>query len=234
MLEIRANYKDLEFNRSYDIKDKEELVCALAEISEAIEEKIFELIIDINKVKAFVNKDKSKNIKEFYLNKEINNIIGKDKKEIYETYLNIKALEKFNLSGKIKTDMLNKKPKYKNANKENRIVFIANFDGWQVVKKLKLEKVKEHEVAYTLASINNTVVNKAFDLLNLKENVKKTRKSYKNLCEKLNDLSYSPKGAAKIKAIYESTGFWVHGNPFMLIKAYPDLKIPKPKGRIKK
>ena len=97
-----------------------------------------------------------------------------------------------------------------------------------------MDESKPHEIAGILASINNTVVNKAFDLLGLKQEMKKTRKSYKNLIEKLKDLEYSPKGAARIKAIYESTGFWVHGNPFMLIKTYPDLKIPKPKGRFKK
>jgi hypothetical protein len=128
----------------------------------------------------------------------------------------------------------------------DQIIFIGRFEKWITIKKLTLEKAQEWEISAVLAGINYTSVNKAFDFSGMERNEalilklsSGKRKSFSTLVlvveQMLSELSGDRmKDAYVICKVLENTGYRPYANPEMLVKAYPGVKPPKPKGRMPK
>jgi len=125
---------------------------------------------------------------------------------------------------------------------EDMIALTANFKGWVAIKKLGLEDVQDYEVSGILSGIENTIVNKAFDLSGCKKDeellskLSGGRKSFSNLINALKGISGSmsgnkPDDAYLVCKAFEASGYRPYASPGMLTNAYPDIKPPKVKGR---
>jgi hypothetical protein len=126
---------------------------------------------------------------------------------------------------------------------DNQIFFVGKFGSWIVIKKLTLDAVKDWEVSGILCSINNTIVNKAFDFSKVERNdtlISKLcsgkRKSYGNLLAVLkqiqNELSGDRlKDAYLVCSVFCTLGYCPYANPEMLTAAHPEIRAPKIKGR---
>ncbi len=121
-------------------------------------------------------------------------------------------------------------------NDVKKVVFIANFSDWKVVKKLHPKPTTpDYEFGAALCSIHNTIGQQL--LKNAKElKIKKSSSlshplmrfiKYKQEIEKSNDIEK----AINLGKMLELCGFPPYPDLEMLIKAYPQLKIPKPRGR---
>jgi hypothetical protein len=128
---------------------------------------------------------------------------------------------------------------------ESQIIFVGNYGGWISIKKLSMDEVQDYEVSAILAGINNTIVHKAFTFSGCNQNdelvgkIAKGRKSFGNLLEALRKLETELTGNAIDDAylvckVFEKQGYKPYASPEMLSKAYPDIKPPKPKGRMPK
>lgn len=131
---------------------------------------------------------------------------------------------------------------------EGQISFIGHYKDWISIKKMSVdEKTQDYEVAGILSSINSTLVNKSFDFMGVDKSVdaiatnatKGKRKSFINLAEALKKVVPSLTGekiqdAYILKLVFENLGFAPYATVDLLMPAYPDLKIPKPKGRFAK
>lgn len=115
---------------------------------------------------------------------------------------------------------------------EDVIAFIGKYKEWVAIKKLGIEKVKDYEVSGILSGIENTIVNKSFELAEM-QNESKTataRKSYTNLAEALKQLPSNANPCTICKTC-EAVGYKPYASPELLTNAYPDIKPPKVKGR---
>ena len=139
------------------------------------------------------------------------------------------------------------------------IDFAANYNGWVVIKKASVrENTKPEEVAFHLASIRQTIDRKAFEILGVDTKTlddyalsvtKEGRKSYQNLAQAIQALGSAEAKAAVEKAcagrtengepaktyllrkVVQNLGFDLDVNQEMLAKVYPNLKLPKQRGR---
>jgi len=140
------------------------------------------------------------------------------------------------------------------------IMFVANAKGWVAIKKMSVDgKTKPEEIAAMLAGITSTIDRKGFEFAGVKTNIidayvdnltKGKRKGYGNLAEILGKLNNSELKAKLIEAtdaekfplaesyflrkLLTNLGYsaWIDGEALMA--AYPDLKIPKPRGNFGK
>jgi len=140
------------------------------------------------------------------------------------------------------------------------ISFAANAKGWISIKKMSIdEKTKPEEIAAILAGITATIDRKGFEFAGVKTDIidayvdnltKGKRKGYGNLAEIFGKLSNSELKAKLIEAtdaekfpvaesyflckLLKNLGYsaWIDGAALMA--AYPDLKIPKPRGNFGK
>lgn len=138
------------------------------------------------------------------------------------------------------------------------IDFAASYRGWVVIKKASVhEDTKPEEIAFQLASIRQTIDRKAFEILGVDTKAlddyalsvtKEGRKNYQSLANAIQALGSSEAKAAAGKAagkaeneepakvyllrrIVQNLGFDLDVNQEMLAKVYPNLKLPKPRGR---
>lgn len=145
--------------------------------------------------------------------------------------------------------------------KMDEISFVAKYKDWIVVKKKSIdEETKNEEIIATLSSISDTTTKKAFDFSGINktaiesyvsEITKGKRKGFGTLAEifsqlKQNEVKERLVGACGeekflpiaeayfLKSILSSLGYFTSINSEILRKIYPELKIPKPRGRMKK
>lgn len=139
------------------------------------------------------------------------------------------------------------------------IEFSAKWKEWVVIKRTTIrEDTKPEEIVFSLASIRQTIDRKSFDLLGIETTgmdeyaTKVTtgmRKNFKDLAQAIQSLSSSEAKeiiekacAAKpelqevartylFRKVIQVLGFDFDVNQEMLSKVYPNLKLPKPRGR---
>lgn len=169
--------------------------------------------------------------------------------QVAEAKLICTLLDKNGIFAKVKSDLLKSTLKPgKQELLEGQISLIARYKDWISIKKMGVEgKTQDYEVAGILSAINTTLVKKAFDFLNPDKSVesiaasitKGKRKSFINLANALKEVSPSLTGdrirdAYLLKCVFENLGFAPYANVEVLSAAYPDLKAPKPRGRVAK
>lgn len=139
------------------------------------------------------------------------------------------------------------------------IEFSAKWKEWVVIKRTTIrEDTRPEEIVFSLASIRQTIDRKAFELLGIDTRALDDyaagtttgkRKSFKDMAEAVQSLSSAEAKdavgkscAAKpeleevartylFRKVIQSLGFDFDVNQEMLSKAYPGLKLPKPRGR---
>lgn len=144
---------------------------------------------------------------------------------------------------------------------EQEISFFAKYKDWVVIKKKQIdEKTEDKEILAILASINSTTARKAYDFAPIDkaaidkyvaELVKGKRKGLNNLAEifgslKQNELKEKLLKACKDETFYPfAETYFINSilkalnySPFIdsevVQEVYPDMKMPKPRGRISK
>jgi len=144
---------------------------------------------------------------------------------------------------------------------EEEIHFFANYKGWQAVKKKTVEQSTEpQEMVAILASIADTTTRKAFDFSGIDMQgidayvatlTKGKRTGYQNLAailtglkpgevkEKLKPFCKEEKvlPIAEVyfmRSLLLALSYTTQINGETLQKIYPELKMPKPRGRFKK
>ncbi len=117
---------------------------------------------------------------------------------------------------------------------EGQIVFVGKYGKWVAIKKLTLEGVKDWEVSGLLSGVVQTAVNKAFEFTGQSGEVAlgKRRKSFGAAADLLEELA--GKDAYTVIKSLENLGYAPYAHPGMLTAAHPDIKPPKPRGRIAK
>lgn len=151
---------------------------------------------------------------------------------------------------------------FSNESEEEEISFIVNYKGWVVVKRMVIDKnTTQQEIAQLLASIRSTIDRKSFDFTGINkepidsfvakitEGKRATFSDLKNVLENLKSSEMNPvldkacgdnpllRDVAKeylFTQILNSLGISAGLSLESLSKAYPELKIPKPRGRFKK
>ncbi len=133
--------------------------------------------------------------------------------------------------------------------KENipgQIAFIGCYRNWMAIKKLSVGDAEDWEVSGILSKIHDTIIAKAFQFTGAKADealVKKfckgKRKSLGNLVSALKELSENLKGseldnAYLVKKVFEGLSYLPCPGVGMLVKAHPELKPKKPRGRMPK
>ena len=144
---------------------------------------------------------------------------------------------------------------------EEEISFFAKYKDWVVIKKKQIEKdTEDKEILAILASINSTTARKAYDFAGIDkaaidkyvaELVKGKRKGWNNLAEvfgsiKQNELKEKLTSLCKDPSLYPFAETYflnsvlksLNYSPFidseLVQEVYPDMKLPKPRGRISK
>ncbi len=141
------------------------------------------------------------------------------------------------------------------------VEFSAKWKDWIAVKKLTIrEDTKPEEVAFSLASIRQSIDRKAFEIFgehidivgldsyaskiasNKKKNFKdmadvilqlsstESKKVVENSCSKNPDLK-DIASTYLFRKVVQALGFDFDVNQEMLAKVYKELKLPKPRGR---
>lgn len=139
----------------------------------------------------------------------------------------------------------------------DEINFLAKYRDWVVIKRMSVdENTKDEEVAVAIASINSTLTRKAFDFCGInrqaideyaKKIAKGRRKAYKNLAEAIASVKQSElkrellnscdekllsiAEAYFLRSLINALGFKVDASLEALSKIYPELRVPKPRGR---
>jgi hypothetical protein len=142
----------------------------------------------------------------------------------------------------------------------DEIAFSAKYKEWISVKKMDIdEKTAAPEVVHMLSNIDDSVSRKAFELSGIDrgkidtyalELIKGKRKGYSNLSEifgsiKQNEVRERLISASSeqllpiaeayfMRSLLKSLGYDLEISGEMLSKIYPELKLPKPKGRFGK
>ncbi|MCK4319647.1 DUF2666 family protein [Candidatus Micrarchaeota archaeon] len=255
-LHFEGKYKDFSFGIHYNLDGvNEEKICyGCAYISENIEEKAFEFGgVDVGKVRKYVEgiKEKSaseflKNVKERELRKVLNGAVGDKKLFIAaESCFFYLLLKKYGLNGKILPSML-KELNGREVNAGERIVLLAKYETWIVIKKMKIEKgVEDWEAGGALSGINNTLVRKGFEFSGIEKEkmenkavklTKGKRKSYALIGELLEQVRGNElERAYFVDSLLGKLKVVPYANLEMLVKRYPELKLkrrgrkPKPK-----
>ncbi len=142
------------------------------------------------------------------------------------------------------------------------VEFSARWRNWVVIKRTTIRQdTKPEEVAFSLASIRQTIDRKAFEILGINTQELDNyaakvctgkRKSFKDMAETVQSLTSSEakglieKSCAEkpelgeiaktylFRKVIQGLGFDFDVNQEMLSKVYPNLKMPKPRGRMPK
>ena len=241
-----GKYKELNYNVRYGLKGagEKEVAGALCEVIKTIGPFAYQFSeIDYKKVEeiaAKAGKDLktiAKYIKENSVRKQLEGTVKEPKLvTASESYFfnrvlanaGIDLLPDVNCSIKPETEKV-----------EGQVVFVGKYEKWMAIKKLALEGAVDWEVSGILSGINQTAVNKAFEFAGETEEIKlpKKRKSFSAAADLLENIEL---GTDKTKNAYivvkslEKLGYAPYANPAMLKPAHPEIKIPKPKGRMPK
>lgn len=259
---LSGKHKDWEVDEHYSLNNasKEEVLHILANLSEKIDsdsyrysgidvEKVDKVALDMHcmsssgfGISGLATPLKGKKSSE--LRKELLEACNGEKKlmVVAESYLMHSLLKKLQVPFKLDPKNFKSNIKPTKENIQGRIVFVGNYKGWMVIKKLKLEKAKDYEVSAILGSINYTIVNKMFELAEVEDEetvtklTKGKRKGLVALAEALGEIEEKDKNklAYLVCKVCEKLGYRPYATPHMLVKAYPDIKPPKSRGRKKK
>lgn len=252
---LSGKYKDLALEDHFilDNAGEEDILYILSYLSEKIDPFAYEFSgIETKKIDAYINSllkgeglasaaNVLSGLKPTELKENLLKAAKNDKKflPIAESYFIHSLLNKAKVLFKFSPKMFKSNLSPKKEPQEERIAFLANYKGWLVVKKLKLEKVQDYEISGILSSINFTIVNKMFDFSKVNDEaavdklVSGKRKSISALAEALKEINESEekKKSYLICKVCEKLGFTPYSSPHMLVNAYPDIKPPKVKGR---
>lgn len=165
----------------------------------------------------------------------------KEHKTIAESYFINRVLTYFGIPFKVLPAHFSnvKMPKEVHDIKiDDQIVFILHYNKMIAVKKLTVPKAERWEISAILASINFTAVNNTFKLLSKREpKVKKYRHSLTYVAEVIKEsfnIQDNVEKALFISRSLEQMNYSPYLQPMVLVKAYPDVKPPKPRGRLPK
>ncbi len=228
-----ADYKGMKAGERYDLSKagESDVAALLVKISDYIEPFAFEFLgIKYGEMEkeveggieraggpsAFLKSNK----------KRFEEIVGAYKKELRplaeSAFLNI-LLKK---SGKTFKPRLTTRLAPERIDEEEGVVFIAKYRDWIAIKKTSPKK--EHEVGALLGSIDNTLIRKSWDFAGERLKEGKKRKSYSALVE-----AVEKEGKGLLEELV-AVGYPPYPDLNAIIKAYPDVKIPKPRGRLPK
>ena len=241
---ITGKYKGLNLGMKIDLSGQDEkyVAGALAYVSEQIEQKSYEFVLDCKKIDAFAQCGKGLSGVIAFLEA---NPQGKIKDALAPSIAKpqlMSAAESYFVGALLRKAGVQYKvaPIAAKPAKEDPtdfIGFMGKYKTWVAVKKLGLEKVQDYEVSGILSGINNTIVNKAFDFSGIEKNdavvekaVAGKRKSYLNLAAALKALG-SAANPYTIAKVCEKLALKPYSSPEMLTAAHPDIKPPKVKGR---
>jgi len=165
-----------------------------------------------------------------------------------QSYFYFLLLKKYSLPPFPMQEMFQGKLHMETTHPVARVALLAKFKSWIAIKKMGIVPgVQDYEVSATLCAINETLVKKAFDfskidLVALDTHAKKLaagkRKSFQNVSEAV--ASLPEKGRKPIEnayllfAVLREMNVSHYSQREMLMKAHPDVKIPKPRGRVAK
>ncbi len=125
------------------------------------------------------------------------------------------------------SDFFNKVEEPSKSGMHDAIVFISRCPGWLVVKKRMYKQgVGVEEMGGTMCSILSSIFTKMVDV-----SAKPGRKSIKALCK---TLEKKPEDLRAFLSSLYAVGYQPNPDLMKLMKVYPHLKIPKPRGRLKK
>jgi hypothetical protein len=245
-------YKDFSLGVSFDVagRSEDDVARALGYISQKIEPYAFRFSgIDMQEMESIVSKASGKGIASVYgflenhPPKALKSMLEKTVPEpalvsAAESCLFNLLLTKAGVRFKVTADEPPFPPKDEKPG--DVIAFIGKYKTWMAVKKLGLEKAQEYEVAAILASINHTIVNKAFGFSLMKREdaliasiAGGKRRSLGNVGMALRELETKLQGEdpyAVCKTL-ETLGYKPYASPEMLTNAHPDIKPPTVKGR---
>lgn len=244
-----GKYKGLNYNTRYGLKDAKEkdVSGALAEIIKTIEPFAYQFSeIDYRKVETIAAKagNDLKSVARYIRENSIRKMLEGTVKEpklitASESYFFNRVLVQAGIM--LVPDIPCKiKPEIEIV--ENRIVFVGKYGKWVAIKKLNLEKsTKDWEVSGILSGISQSALNKAFEFSGETEEVEtiKRRKSFGAAADMLDGLADSL-GSNRTKNSYiiikslEGLGYAPYAHPGMLTAAHPEIKPPKPRGRMPK
>jgi len=243
-----GKYKELNYNVRYALKDKseKEVAGALCEVIKTIEPFAYHFSeIDFRKVETIAAKagndlkSIARYIRENSIRKQLEGTVKEPKLvTASESYFFNRVLVEANIL--LIPDIPNTiKPETEKV--EGQVVFVGKYGKWMAIKKLALEGVKDWEVSGILSGINQTAINKAFEFAGETEEVKftKKRKSFSAAADLLEDLAGKlgddrTKNAYMVVKSLEKLGYAPFAHPGMLTAAHPDIKPPKPRGRVAK
>lgn len=237
-----GKYKELDFNVRYDLKgaNERDVAGVLVEIIKTTEPFAYEFSeIDCKKVEEIASKagkdltSIAKFIRENSVRKQLEGTVKEGKLiTAAESYFFNRALA--NAGVALLPDVSSSiKPETEKV--EGQIVFVGKYTKWISIKKLGLEEgVKDWEVSGLLSGVVQTAMNKSFEFAGESEevNAAKRRKSFGAAADLLEELS--GKNAYLVVKSLENLGYAPYAHPGMLKAAHPEIKIPKPKGRMRK
>ena len=163
-----------------------------------------------------------------------------------EAYFFHKLFQKYSTPALAQPEMFQGKMPMEKTHPKGRIALLAKYKSWVAIKKMSLVPgVQDYEVSGTLCAINETLVKKAFDFAQIdipaldseaKKLAKGKRKSYPAIGEALESLPSKPKleSSYLLHALLGEFKVRPYAHREMLSKQYPDIKVPKPRGRMPK
>ncbi|MFH1393592.1 MAG: DUF2666 family protein [Candidatus Micrarchaeota archaeon] len=248
-------YKGFKLGVRYDVSGSSEkdVACLLSGLSGKLEPAAYQFSdIDTKKIDAFANPSgKGLEAVLSFLQKNPQSAIKKELLSACPDANLLPAAESFLFNRLLtKAGVAFKPPgvsslKAESEDSDDQIMFVGRFGKWMAVKKLSLEKVEDWEVSAILSGINNTILIKAFDFSGAQKNDKLVseliggRKSFGNLLAALEKLKGRLSGneledAYVVNKLFTELGYHPYASLFMLVKAHPDVKPKKPKGRAPK
>jgi hypothetical protein len=165
-----------------------------------------------------------------------------------ESYFFHKLFSKYSLPCLPLPGMFGKGAKMEKTHPSGRVALLAKYKSWVAIKKMSIiPGVQGYEVSGILCAISETLHKKAFDFAQidlpaLDSEAKKLaggkRKSYPAIAEAISSLPEKGKGDAENAYLLNSMLAQFKVRPYahreMLSKQYPDIKVPKPRGRMPK
>jgi hypothetical protein len=165
-----------------------------------------------------------------------------------ESYFFCKLFSKHSLPCIPLPGMFGKGPKMEKTHPSGRIALLAKYKSWVAIKKMSIVSgVQDYEVSGILCAISETLCKKAFDFAQidlpaLDSEAKKLaggkRKSYSAIAEAISSLPEKEKSEAEnaylLFAALREFKVRPYAHREMLSKQYPDIKTPKPRGRMPK
>ncbi len=165
-----------------------------------------------------------------------------------EAYFFYRLFSRYSIPCIPQPEMFSGKVSLEKTHPVGKIALLAKYKNWVAIKKMGIVPgVQDYEVSGTLCAISETLAKKAFDFAQIdlpaldseaKKLTKGARKSYSAIGEAISTLPQKGKNdvenAYLLFAILREFKVRPFANREMLSKQYPDIKTPKPRGRMPK